>query len=200
MKYTREWLENEIDKGKSFEFIGFWGEHNKYGEFSNFYHSPFKSISPQIFLNKNGKKEEVTFSCTEQYFMYQKAKLFGDKLISAKILQLNLGNGVHPKQYKDLGRKVQNYNDEMWNRVRFNMMLKGLHLKFSQNERLKKMLLDTGDKILVEASPFDSVWGIKKGVRTKQGVETNWKKVHSWNGQNLLGFALMELRDILREE
>ena len=66
-------------------------------------------------------------------------------------------------------------------------------LKFSQNQNFKDFLLSTGDKILVEASPYDRIWGIGM-LETDNRAENPLL----WNGENLLGFALMEVRDQLR--
>lgn len=196
MKYTKEWLESEIKQGKSFNFIGFWKEDKAYGEFSNFYPSKFKSIEPKIMLTyKNGDKKEVEFTCSEQYFMYRKATTFKDSVIASKILT----SKVAPYKYKDLGKEVRGYVDSVWDEVRYNHMLDGIRLKFTQDPKLKEFLLSTGDSILVEASPFDKIWGIKKGVVDKKNRPTDWKNVSNWGGLNLLGFALMELRDELRK-
>lgn len=96
---------------------------------------------------------------------------------------------------KKLGRKVRNYDDVTWKEKRFDVVVKGNIAKFSQNEKLQNFLLSTGDKILVEASPKDTVWGIGLDESSPEAIQPS-----KWKGDNLLGFALMEVRDILSEK
>ena len=98
------------------------------------------------------------------------------------------------KQIKALGQKVRNCDETVWGEVKYSIVLNGNYKKFSQNSQLKNFLLQTGDKILVEASPYDGVWGIKMAES-----DENAQNPLKWRGQNLLGFALMEVRDALRE-
>lgn len=93
---------------------------------------------------------------------------------------------------KKLGRKACDYDDEVWKEKRFDVVVKGNIAKFSQNEKLLDSLLSTGDKILVEASPKDTVWGIGLDESSSEAIQPL-----KWIGENLLGFALMEVRDIL---
>ena len=94
---------------------------------------------------------------------------------------------------KKLGRKVRNYNDITWKEKRFDVVVKGNIAKFSQNEKLLNYLLSTGEKILVEASPKDTVWGIGLDESSPEAIQPR-----KWKGENLLGFALMEVRNILK--
>ena len=119
--------------------------------------------------------------------MAQKALLFNDNEIFNEIMKAN-----HPKEYKELGRKIKNFSDLKWNENKYQIVLKGNIAKFSQNEKLKAFLLNTGIKILVEASPYDKIWGI--GLSADQ---ENIENPLTWNGENLLGFALMEVRDLI---
>lgn len=155
---------NETDR-----YVYFWN-----GPFSNFYRT-------------NIKIKNLEFYSSEQAFMFMKAKMF-DPSLCEKIL-----NTSNPKEAKRLGRLVKNYNDEKWNSVRYEIMKKILFLKFSQNEKLKEILLATKDKKLVESSPYDRIWGV--GIHFTDELiydESNWK------GKNLLGKALMEVRDELK--
>ena len=93
---------------------------------------------------------------------------------------------------KKLGRKACDYDDEVWKEKRFDVVVKGNIAKFSQNEKLLDSLLSTGDKILVEASPKDTVWGIGLDEASPEAIQPR-----KWIGENLLGFALMEVHDIL---
>ena len=72
-------------------------------------------------------------------------------------------------------------------------MLLGNWHKFSQNRELREFLLSTGDSVLVEASPYDAIWGIRLAASSPEAQDPM-----KWRGQNLLGFALMEVRDELR--
>lgn len=96
---------------------------------------------------------------------------------------------------KKLGRQVQGYDDAVWAKVRQQISVRGNYEKFSQNEDLKEYLLSTGDKILVEASPKDIIWGI--GL---DEVSPDAPKPGNWRGQNILGFALMEVREIIKSK
>lgn len=129
------------------------------------------------------------YNCTEQYMMAEKARVFGDEDVRQQILA-----EYNQMMIKKLGRKVRNYDDAVWKSARFDVVVKGSLAKFSQNERLKSYLLSTADKIIVEASPKDDVWGI--GLEESATDAINPRK---WKGTNLLGFALMEVRDLLKE-
>ncbi|SHF05931.1 conserved hypothetical protein, ribA/ribD-fused [Chryseobacterium takakiae] len=91
-----------------------------------------------------------------------------------------------------MGRKVKKFDLDIWNEHKYEIVKKGNFLKFSQNEGFKEFLLSTDNKILVEASPYDTIWGI--GMLE---TDPNTKNPVQWNGENLLGFALMEVRDEL---
>jgi ribA/ribD-fused uncharacterized protein len=156
--------------------IGFHNPDEQYGFLSNWYLSDFSV-------------DGVSFSSMEQYMMYQKAVVFKDKDIASKILKTD-----DVERIKEYGRQVSNYNDTVWNGVRQIVIYKGLLEKFKQNEKLKKALLDTGDDILAECAVSDKVWGI--GLSMK---DSNKNDIKAWRGQNLLGFALMLVRDELRK-
>lgn len=129
----------------------------------------------------------VTFRNSEQAMMYYKAKLMGDTTSMVKIL-----NTPDPYAVKKLGREIKPWDDHKWNSDKLNVMVDILVHKFS-SEALKEALLSTGELELVEASPYDKIWGI--GMREDDdGVEN--KK--NWKGQNLLGIALMNARSILK--
>lgn len=132
--------------------------------------------------------DEQHYCCAEQYMMYQKAVIFGDKETASLILASR-----DQKAIKGYSRQVKNFNEDIWNQKKFSIVLRGNILKFSQNRELRKYLLGTRDKILVEASPYDRIWGI--GM---QKGNTELLEPSKWKGQNLLGFALMETRDFLR--
>lgn len=129
-----------------------------------------------------------TYCCMEQYMMSGKALLFEDESADQQIM-----NSRDPKQIKAYGRKVKNFDETLWNRYKYTIVLEGNFYKFSQNRRLFDFLLNTKNRILVEASPLDRIWGI--GLGENSPVATN---PFSWRGENLLGFALMEVRDELK--
>ena len=62
--------------------------------------------------------------------------------------------------------------------------------KFTQNSKLKEKLLETEGTILVEASPWDTVWGIG---RYASDPKSKFKKY--WRGKNWLGYILTDVRD-----
>lgn len=140
--------------------------------------------------NSRFVEDGITFTSAEQYMMYHKAKLFSDLQIARQILAVS-----HPKEIKALGRKVKNFNENVWDEHKYEIVKRGNILKFSQNPRLKEELMRTGNRILVEASPFDDIWGIKMGVD-----DPRINNPINWRGQNLLGFALTEVREILKGE
>jgi ribA/ribD-fused uncharacterized protein len=116
--------------------------------------------------------------------MAHKAMLFGDDKNLTKILSTN-----DPSKHKALGRKITNFDPDIWNEHKFDIVTQGNRLKFGQNPELLKRLLDTGQKIICEASPYDKIWGI--GLRAEQAVKIPNSK---WPGSNLLGKALMLVR------
>ena len=99
-----------------------------------------------------------------------------------------------PKEMKALGKKVKNFDQVIWDKVKYSIVLNGNYYKFSQNPEMRDFLISTGDKILVEASPLDRIWGIGLSAQ-----DHNANKPEAWKGENLLGFALMEVRDELKK-
>lgn len=178
-KYSLEQVRKEQHTEKMPQYCMFWkAQRDSIGKgcFSQWQMTPFFSVIHH-------------FNCMEQYMMYQKAKLFGDAEIMQQILSCN-----DPRKIKALGQKVKNFDEAVWSKVKYSIVLNGNYKKFSQNQALKNFLLQTGDQILVEASPYDAVWGIKMD-ESDQNAQDPLK----WRGQNLLGFALMEVRDVLRK-
>ena len=125
---------------------------------------------------------------TEQYMMASKAQLFGDEDIRKEILACS-----DPKQIKAMGQKVQGFDQKVWDKFKYTIVLNGNWCKFSQNRQLREFLLSTRDSVLVEASPYDNIWGIRLAASSPEA-----QAPMKWRGQNLLGFALMEVRDELR--
>ena len=132
-------------------------------------------------------KDGITFSTMEQYMMYRKAVCFGDVKVAEQILATE-----DVAEIKALGRLVSGYDESLWNGVRQIVVYEGLLAKFSQNEELKDKLKATGNAVLAECAVKDRIWGI--GLSMKDPDRLNKAK---WNGQNLLGYALMMVRERL---
>ena len=132
----------------------------------------------------------LTFSSMEQYMMYHKALRFSDMETAAEILSTdNVG------KIKALGRSVRNYDDTLWNGVRQIVVYRGLLEKFRQNPALKAQLLATAPHTLAECAVQDKIWGIGLSMHDECRFEPEL-----WEGQNLLGFTLMEVRSQLEKE
>ena len=148
-----------------------------------FYDGPFSQWHKSTI-----KYNDLIFNCAEQFMMYHKALVMGDMESAAEIMKVK-----HPRDQKDLGRHVKNYNQIKWDLWKENVVYMANYLKFTQNPELFDILMDTGDKLLVEASPTDPIWGISMGEEeAKNTVPENWK------GLNLLGKAIMKVRRDLR--
>jgi|SRR5579872_10861 len=135
-------------------------------------------------------KTNKTYSSAEQWMMYHKALFFDDAETAEHIMQLS-----DPTQIKNLGRHVRNFDDTLWNTRKFEFVVQGNYLKFSQNSSFLSRLKATGNKTLAEASPTDKIWGI--GLSKEEAVDIN---PIDWPGQNLLGLALMRVREMLSKE
>lgn len=180
-KYTRQWLQQEFTAGRKRELCLFWG------------HQPAQNgrITKSCFSQwwiEDFDSSENSYLCMEQYMMAAKARLFGDGEIRKEILKCS-----DPKQIKGLGRKVKGFDQKVWDRFKYAIVLSGNWCKFSQNRALRKFLLSTGDSVLAEASPYDNIWGIRLPASSSEAQDPM-----KWRGHNLLGFALMEVRDELR--
>lgn len=130
----------------------------------------------------------ITFGCAEQFMMYCKAGRFHDRETQEQILAT-----PWPKEQKWLGRLTENFDHDSWDEVKSAVVVAGNIAKFSQNPKLKGKLLDTGDRLLVEAASQDRVWGIGYTAKHAMSFREHW-------GENRLGKALMEVREHLRQE
>lgn len=142
--------------------------------------------------------ETHEFFCTEQAFMWAKAKFFNDEAVAKKIL-LSEAEGNTPMICKQLGREVHNYDDKVWDEVRYQMFLETNLERFHQDKTLQEKLLDPKFEGLafVEASPYDRIWGIKLGMNTPLEILDDEK---NWKGKNLLGKVITECRRVLKRE
>lgn len=182
MKYTREIIENKFRQGEYLKYIFFWG------------HKPSAdgSVTKSCFSQWWDCRfvvDGVEYHTAEQYMMAQKAVLFGDEKIRAEIMAAG-----HPKIFKALGQKVAHFDQKVWDENCCDIVIRGNVAKFSQNPELREFLLGTNMRVLVEASPYDNIWGIGMGADDRKCENPTL-----WNGTNYLGFCLMEVRDIIRE-
>jgi ribA/ribD-fused uncharacterized protein len=178
MKYSRDWLEAEFRKKPRMKFVFFWG------------HQPSRNGAVEASCLSQWWPSRFTidgqiYTTSEQWMMAAKARLFKDHAIADRILQAK-----SPKEIKALGRLVSGFDEAMWVQHRYAIVLQGTVQKFEQNPELKRYLIGTGSKIIAEASPVDRIWGI--GLAQDDPHADNPLK---WNGDNLLGFSLMEARD-----
>ena len=160
---------------KRSEIVAFWKPYEPNGEFSQWYESP---------INIDG----IIYKNCEQYMMSQKALLFGDKEIFDEIMK-----ATTPREYKDLGKKVKNFKQDVWDENKRKIVFKANLAKFTQNETLKNKLLSTGNKILIEASPYDNIWGVKLKKDDDRILDKS-----TWLGENLLGYILMDVRETIK--
>jgi ribA/ribD-fused uncharacterized protein len=144
------------------KYVFFWG-----GEWSNWYKSSFVI-------------DGITFNCVEQWMMYMKAKTFGDEESATLIMKTK-----NPREQKRLGRFVKNYDNTVWDKIRLDIVQQGVYCKIKQNPELEKLMREQGDRIFVEASPLDTIWGI--GMAED---DPNIEDEKNWKGLNLLGVAL----------
>ncbi len=176
MKYDINWVGQQTNN----DYLFFWGHQpSKDG-------SIIKTCMSQWWL-ADFSENSIVYRTAEHYMMAGKAKLFNDMEVFDRII-----SKTSPKDVKDLGRQIKNFDAEAWNENKYEIVKRGNFLKFSQNESLKQFLIQTKNKVLVEASPVDAIWGI--GLAED---DQNAKDPASWKGENLLGFALMEVRDEL---
>jgi ribA/ribD-fused uncharacterized protein len=182
MTYNIDWLTTKFDNGETIKYIFFWGHTNKQAEevgkfvFSQWFYSPFIV-------------DKIEYKTTEHWMMAHKARLFGDNEAFDRIIKSD-----KPGDVKEIGRQIRGFDEAKWNDNKYDIVKKGNIHKFHQHKKLKDYLLNTADRVIVEASPTDTIWGI--GLSQDATMIEN---PHTWRGQNLLGFALMETRDFLKQ-
>ncbi len=136
-------------------------------------------------MNVNDK----TYNCCEQYMMAEKARLFNDDHALDHIML-----AIDPSVQKSWGRKVKNFDKDKWEEIARDTVYVANFAKFTQDKDAKQQLLATGDKVIVEASPYDCIWGV--GLRCDDPKVLDSK---NWRGTNWLGEAIMEVRHILKQ-
>lgn len=179
---TREELRLAVREGFRPNYIFFWG--HKPLPSGDIGSCCFSQWWPSAF-NVDG----IEYPTAEHYMMAEKARLFGDEVTRKEILAVK-----DPNAARQLGRNVNGFEEDVWIDSRLPIVVRGSYEKFTQNAELRRFLLQTGNKVLVEASPMDRIWGI--GLRSN---DTRARNPELWPGLNLLGFALMEVRQRLIE-
>ena len=179
----RHTLATEIAAGKKVEWLLFWGHTPPPdGKVGKHVLSQWWPATFQI----NG----VDYRTAEHWMMAEKARLFGDRGAERAAI-----DAEHPAEAKNAGRLVRSFDDATWAAHRVDIVVRGNVAKFGQHDELRDFLLTTGERVLVEASPRDRIWGIGMGATHEHATEPD-----RWRGGNLLGFALMQARAILRDQ
>lgn len=179
-----EQLVAAVDDGLRPKYLLFWGHRplpaGEVGKsvLSQWYEAPFEVGGTR-------------YATAEHFMMAGKARLFGDAQAHERILA-----ATSPSSAKKLGRTVKGFDDARWNAARFDLVVEGNLAKFSQNTTMGEFLKSTGERVIVEASPVDRIWGIGMAAD-----DPHAENPRLWKGLNLLGFALMEVRDrLLKQE
>ena len=184
MKYSLKWLIDQNSDEHSFKYLFFWGHRpRRDGRIST-------SVFSQWWEGHPFEEHGVQYTSAEHYMMAGKASLFQDDEMLEKIIQAR-----SPAEAKKLGRQVRNFDGQIWDQHSREIVVQGNYLKFSQHPELSEFLLNTGNRIIVEASPRDRIWGIGMG---KDNPAASFPS--RWRGKNYLGFCLMEVRDKLMKE
>ncbi len=181
---SNEKLFEHLEARNVVDYLFFWGYEagEKEGEvgkscFSQWHDSPFEL-------------DGFVWPTAEHYMMAQKAIIFKD----SQSLQM-IKNTNSPREAKALGRMVKNFDNKIWDKHKYEVVLLANIAKFTAHPELKEFLLSTGDDIIVEASPYDRVWGI--GLDQTDPRCNDPKK---WMGENLLGYVLMHARELLKDD
>lgn len=173
-------LAGRTARGERVKYLHFWGHRPRAdgsvgaGCLSQWWPSPFTV-------------DGVEYATAEHWMMAGKARLFGDADAERRAVDAS-----HPHEAKSAGRTVRGFDEEVWRRHRFGLVVEGSVHKVGQHTGLRDFLLGTGERVLVEASPRDRVWGIGMSASHEAAEEPA-----RWRGLNLLGFALMEARSRL---
>ncbi|WP_175439246.1 NADAR family protein [Streptomyces vilmorinianum] len=177
---NREELTQQVSRGERMKWLHFWGHRPRPdGQLSasclsQWWPSPFEV-------------EGVRYATAEHWMMAGKARLFGDREAEQAALASR-----SPAEAKKAGRMVRGFDETVWERERFAIVVEGSVHKFGSDDALRAFLIGTGRRVLVEASPLDRVWGIGLAADDPRAMDPA-----RWRGLNLLGFALMEARERL---
>ncbi|MFD5361423.1 NADAR family protein [Streptomyces tendae] len=178
---SREALVARVRAGARIKYLCFWG------------HRPLPdgSIGPSCLSQwwpSPFTVDGVEYATAEHWMMAGKARLFADAEAERRVLA-----AAHPAGAKKAGRLVRGFDEAVWERERFRIVVEGSVHKFASDPALRAFLLGTGGRVLVEASPVDRVWGIGLAADDEAAQDPE-----RWRGPNLLGFALMAARERLR--
>jgi ribA/ribD-fused uncharacterized protein len=170
-------------RGERVKYLFFWGHQPERGSgvgsgcLSQWWPAPFTA-------------DGLEYATAEHYMMWRKATLFDDTVMAERILA-----APHPHAAKALAGRVARFDQQTWDEHRLPIVVAGNLAKFGQHASLRMFLLGAGERVLVEASPIDRIWGI--GLSRDDPAATH---PHRWQGLNLLGFALMQVRERLRQQ
>ncbi|MCC3156128.1 NADAR family protein [Hymenobacter sp. 15J16-1T3B] len=177
-------LQRHLAAGQAVEYLFFWGHTPAPGAgrvgkecLSQWYPAPFTIAG-------------TLYPTAEHWMMAEKARLFGDEANRQAVI-----GSTHPDQAKKYGRRVQSFDAAQWEAARFDLVVRGNEAKFGQHPALREFLLASGERVLVEASPVDAIWGIGLAQHDARALTPA-----AWRGLNLLGFALMEVRARLQRQ
>ncbi|MFD8978745.1 NADAR family protein [Streptomyces sp. NPDC059564] len=176
-------LIGQVSRGERVKYLPFWGHRPQ----------PDGRLGPSCLSQwwpSAFTVGDVRYATAEHWMMAGKARLFGDAEAERAALEAK-----SPAQAKKAGRLVRGFQDTVWERERFALVVEGSVHKFGSDPALRAYLLGTGSRVLVEASPVDRIWGIGLAADDDRALDPA-----RWRGLNLLGFALMEARERLRED
>jgi len=170
-------LAERAGRGERFKYLYFWGHRPQRdgsvgkGCLSQWWPAPFTV-------------DGVEYATAEHWMMARKARLFGDREAEHRAT-----TAAGPAQAKAAGRLVRGFDEQVWERERYGIVVEGSLRKFTRHGELREYLLGTNSRVLVEASPLDRVWGV--GLAAD---DPRLRDPAQWRGRNLLGFALMAAR------
>jgi ribA/ribD-fused uncharacterized protein len=174
-------LRAAVDAGRHLSFFFFWGHRaSTVGAVGKWCLSQWWPVTFEVDARR--------YATAEHFMMAEKARMFEDADAERRIL-----SSSDPAEAKRIGRTVRGFDERVWEQHRFAAVVRGNRAKFEQHPELASFLISRGEEVLVEASPNDSVWGI--GLRETDGAARDPRR---WPGLNLLGFALMDVRQLLR--
>ncbi|MCW8102578.1 NADAR family protein [Streptomyces tauricus] len=178
---SQDALVSAVRAGKKIKYLYFWGHRpradGRIGSscLSQWWPSPFTV-------------DGVEYRTAEHWMMARKARLFGDAEAERTAL-----DAPNPALAKKAGRLVRDFDQGVWERERFGIVVEGSVAKFASDDELRGFLMGTTGRVLVEASPVDRIWGIGLAADDARASDPT-----RWQGPNLLGFALMTARERLR--
>ncbi|MES9990404.1 MAG: NADAR family protein [Candidatus Thiodiazotropha sp.] len=178
---SRSDLINYLNQGNRAKYLFFWGHQKPKSGVSKTCLSQWYDAAFEL--------DGIKYQTAEHYMMAEKARLFGDMTSEEKVI-----TAITPGEAKKIGRSVKGFDEALWLEKRFSIVVAANHGKFGQNNHLKEFLLGTNNRVLVEASPLDKIWGIGLAADDQRAENPNL-----WKGENLLGFALMEVRSSISE-